>query len=229
MQASRKKARRQNRNRRSNRIASVRGMELAQSRGASGFDARVPKIPMTNLTPMLTHAFLFKCVSTAPITTVITRKRLLDLMGVNIVSAGGANSYARIFGAVRLRRIRMWSNVVALGTTPDNVSLEYDGLYTPSNLIRGQGSGVYPGYIESTPPGNSDRWWSVINQNESEGLFALEATTGAYLEITLDIALVDNEGVTYTSATAAGTLGRVYGTGLETMWTAVGLTPVAAV
>lgn len=158
------------------------------------------------------HTFRFRCTATLTSATAITRKALLDLMSTNVVAAGGANSYSRIFSAIRLREIRAWTDTPALGSAPSSISVEWAALYTPSNIIQCTSSGSNAGFIRTRPPKNSScGWWSLVNQNETEGLFGISCTTGAIIEYDVDIMLVDDEGVTFAANTGAGVLGTVYG------------------
>ncbi len=119
----------------------------------------------------------------------------------------------RIFTAVKLRRVDVWSGVPALGTAPQTVTVEWKGNQAPSTIHSDTGSGVIPAHISTVPPmDSSDRWWSISGSNESEVLFVVGGGVGTVVDVLVTVRLADDEAaVAAENGTAAGaTVGRVY-------------------
>jgi hypothetical protein len=145
-------------------------------------------------------------------TFTITRANLLNL----ILYSTSAVTTARIFEAVRLKRVEVWGNPVALGSQPNQVSLEWIGENSPSTVISDRGMGVRPAHVRSEPPpSSSNRWWSISGTSESDPLFTLIIQANSVIDVTLELRLVEQEAPTAGDVPAGASLGQLYGDYLD--------------
>jgi len=158
--------------------------------------------PARNLTPLMTHVFRYQN-ATAAVQAPVTRGGLLNLMGVGIT----ATTSARIFGAVKLRSIRVWSPIIA-SFTPQLITVEWTGLNAPSSLNSDTSEGLRPAMVHTHPPSDSSAdWWSISGQNETEVLMLITCPVQSIIDVTVDVRFADNESaVVFTSAVAIGTV-----------------------
>jgi len=158
--------------------------------------------PARNLTPLMTHVFRFQN-PTAASQVAITRGGLLNLMGVGIT----ATTSARIFGAVKLRSIRVWSPI-SQAFTPELITVEWTGLNAPSSLHSDSSQGLRPAMVHTHPPPDSSAdWWCITAQNEAEILMLITCPVATIIDVTVDVRFADNEAaVVFTSAVPIGTV-----------------------
>lgn len=169
--------------------------------------------PSRNLTPLMTHVFRFQA-STQASQVAVSRGGLLNLIGFGVLAT---STGARLFGAVKLRKIRVWSPIVS-GFAPQLITVEWTGLNAPSSLHSDSSEGLTPATVHTSPPPDSSAdWWSISGQNESEVLMLITCPSASIIDVTVDIRLADNESaVSFAQATlASGQVGygRLDGTG----------------
>lgn len=152
------------------------------------------------------HRFRFVAGSAASQQN-ITRGNLLNLMFVATSAVAGA----RIYTAVRLRRISVWSPIVAT-FTPQTIALEWRGQYASSKIRSDTSQGLQAAKLSSKPPKlSSTGMWTESGQDEAEVLAILTAPTGSVVDVDLTLKFVDIESFTTTGETYVGeTLGTVY-------------------
>jgi hypothetical protein len=154
------------------------------------------------------HTFRFS--STASALTTITRKNLLNL----VLMANTAITTSRLFGAIRLRRVEIWTEPLALGSAQEATSLEWIGENSPSTLLSDTPSGITPAHIRTTPPKfASERWWCISGSQEADGLFIIGQPTAAAastVDVSVDIRFVDNEAAVAGDVPAGASAGEVY-------------------
>ncbi len=196
--------------RRPNRKSQARGAKSARRLGDG---AKIPRPPQFEIeVKEQSKTFRFICQTAGGYT--ITRKMLCDLMQINVVAAGGANSYQTLIAAIRLRRLRMWQNPPSLGTTPVIMSMEWFGTNTPSLTQADVGNGIVPAHVQGNPPAESScAWWSQTNLNGTDNMFAVAVGVGDTIDVVVDIVMVSTESPStlFTDATGAGALGTTYG------------------
>lgn len=159
----------------------------------------------------LSHRFRFTNGTNAG-SYLITRGNVLNL----ILYATSAITSVRLFEAVRVKRVEIWSNPTALGSAPTSVSLEWLGVQGPSTFHSDTTMGVSPAHIVTQPPANSsDRWWSMSGQNEADNLFGLSLPADSVVDVTLELRLVETEAPTAGDVPAGAALGQLYGDYLD--------------
>jgi hypothetical protein len=153
---------------------------------------------------------------------MITRKQILNLL----LMATSATTTVRLFQAVRLKRVRMWSNPTALGQPSDACQLEWLGENSPSTVISDSSMGVRPAHVNSLPPPSaSNRWWSISGQLESDVLFALTFPANTIVDVTVSARLVEQESPTAGDIPAGASLGQLYGDYLDGITSSI-LSPI---
>jgi len=164
-------------------------------------------------TPTIKFSHKFRFVNgTGSGTYTITRAQLLNL----VVVTPSAITSARIFEAVRLKNVEVWSNPSALGSAPTTLSLEWLGPYGPSTVVSDTSMGVSPAHIRTSPPkSSSDMWWCMSGFNESDQLFTLILPADCVIDVTLDVRLVEQESPTAGDTPAGATIGQLYGSYLD--------------
>jgi len=146
----------------------------------------------------------------------ISGQNLLNLL----VVATSATASFRIWGAVRLKEIEMWS-AGALGTTgaslPQNlIGVEWFGTtnsYMNSVKVTDSSMGIKPAYLRVKPPkeSSSDFWISQGGQSDTTTtLFAINGSIGAVVDVTMLVVLVDDEAASAGPTTTGMTAGTVY-------------------
>jgi len=182
-----------------------------QAASGQGNLSNIPRPPAYTPTMNFLHKFRFNSSTNAGAFT-ITRGNLLNM----VLVATSAVTTARIFQAVRLRRVEMWTNPVAAGADPVNIFLEWLGAYAPSTVISDLCMGLIPAHIRASPPkASSDMWWSMSGSNESEQLFSMTVEANTVIDVTLEVRLVEQESPTAGDVPAGATLGRLYGDYLD--------------
>jgi len=169
----------------------------------------LPTIPFPLLgTPALGHVFQFLAGGAAAPETPITRGDLLNLM---MVAATATTAYS-IIAAIKVKRVRIWSPIVA-AFTPVQVQLEWNGgLYAPSAIHSAISEGLTPAKLESSPPpGSSPDLWSITGaSNLAEVLFSLSCPTGTVVQVTTALRLMDDEPAPTPVVAVGATIGKTY-------------------
>jgi hypothetical protein len=166
-------------------------------------------------TMALTHRFRF--IDGVGGSYTITRASLLNL----IVTATSAVTSVRLMEAVRLIKVKLWTNpIIGTGSASaspiQTCSLEWLGENSPSTLTSDSSMGVRPAHIRSSPPpSSSNRWWSLSGSLETDDLFILTTVAGTVLDIAAEIRLVEMEAPTAGPVPAGATIGQVYGFPLD--------------
>lgn len=152
----------------------------------------------------------------------VSRKNILNLIQV----ATSASTTVRLFEAVRLKKVEMWSQPTALGAAPVTCQIEWIGENSPSTVTSDTSMGVRPAHVVSKPPQfSSNRWWCLSGQQEADTLFNLVYPANTFVDVTIDVRLVEMEAPTAGDVPAGATLGTQYGNYLDGITTAL-LAPI---
>jgi hypothetical protein len=190
------------------------------------------KPPQIETTISFGKTFRFQAATTG--VKSVTRAQLLNLLALNT----GAQTMFRVCEAVKIRRIRIWSNPpgVAQGAALNvPVALQWFSEYGPTKVLSDSGMGFSNGAkLSSKPPPQSlASFWCLTGTAEAVVLFDLSLSEGDVIDIDLTFrvqnqALVATgaEAATVVNSTAAGTLGVVYCLSLD-LNTAGTLPPVS--
>jgi len=155
-------------------------------------------------------------------TYTINRANLLNL----ILYTPTATTSVRLFEAVRVLGLELWSSPTVLGSQASPLALEWLGENGPSTLVSDTSIGVSPAHIRSHPPTRSScEWWSISGQQESDDLFTLTLPVNSTVDVTLAVRIVEQDGPTAGDVPAGATVGRIYGDYLDGL-TSGKLTPV---
>jgi hypothetical protein len=191
-----------NKTRRSQRVG-----KSAKGRG-NGRRKALPNIPFPMLaTPDLGHTFQFQA-SAAVAEQPVTRQDLLNLM---VVATTAANAFG-IIGAVKIKKVRIWSPILST-FVPETVQIEWNGgLYAPSAIHSAVSEGLFPAKLETSPPPMSspDLWSLVGATNLAEVLFTVTAPVNSIIQLSAAIRLMDDEPPGVVTAGVALTVGKVY-------------------
>jgi hypothetical protein len=164
-------------------------------------------------TPTLRTTHKFRFVNGANNGTyTITRAQLLNL----VLYTPTTSTSVRLFEAVRLVGLEMWSSPAALGSQASQLSLEWLGENGPSTIVSDTSIGVSPAHIRSSPPSRSScEWWSMSGQQEADDLFVLVIPVNTTIDVTMALRFVENEAPTEGDAPTGATVGRLYGDYLD--------------
>lgn len=195
------------RNTKSNRKATRRSKTRNSLAGGSSL-IPPPYVP----TIKFAHKFRFASGANAG-NFNITRANILNLIAI----ATTPTSAVRLFEALRLKKVEMWTNPSALGAAPVNLELEWLGENAPSTVISDVSMGVRPAHIRAIPPpSSSNRWWSISGFSETDILFSLGVAANTVIDVTLEVRVVDSESPTLISVLPVGaTVGQLYGNYLD--------------
>jgi hypothetical protein len=167
--------------------------------------------PMYVPTVSLSHKFRFINGANSG-TFNVARSNLLNLLQL----ATTATTTVRLFQAVRLKKVEIWGNPVALGAAPTTVRLEWIGNNAPSTQVSDTGMGVLPAHVSSVPPANSsNRWWCISGTSESEDLFTLVLQPDCVIDVTLELRYVETETPVAGDIPAGASVGQLYGNYLD--------------
>lgn len=151
-----------------------------------------------DISSSMTMTKRFRFQATGALSAGIDVPMIKDLIGI----AAGANSVIMLIEAFRIRKIEM-RNSSALGGTPTNLTLEWNGT-TQSTSKRHTSSsfGLEPAVISSQPPpGTLAYFWHT--GSESSVLFSMEGGTQSIVDLVLDLVLCDDTTVGLTATTTA--------------------------
>jgi hypothetical protein len=167
--------------------------------------------PQFKPTVGFSHKFRFASGTNAG-TTAITRAQLLNLIQV----ATSAVTTVRVFQAVRLKKVEMWTNPPVLGSTPVTCSCEWIGENSPSTVHSDTSMGVQPAHVLSRPPASSsNRWWSLSGQQETDNLIVLIFPADTIIDVSVQVRMVEQENPTAGDVPAGASLGKLYGNYLD--------------
>jgi len=122
----------------------------------------------------------------------------------------------RLFEGVRLKRLELWTQPVALGSPASNLSVEWLGENGPSTVVSDTSIGVSPAHIRTRPPPcSSSQWWCMSGQQESDGLFTLNLPANSTIDVILDVRFVETENPTAGDIPAGAGIGQLYGDYLD--------------
>lgn len=168
----------------------------------------LPNIPFPLLaTPALGHTFQFTALSVAT-ETAITRQALLDL----ILTATSAVLGYPIIGAIKIKKIRIWSPIVST-FVPETVQIEWNGgFYAPSAIHSAISEGLFPAKLETVPPplSSPDLWSLAGASNLAEALFSVSAPQNSIIQLSVAIRLMDDEPQGTPVVLVGATAGKVY-------------------
>jgi len=157
-------------------------------------------------TPSLGHKFRFKAIGAA-VAYPVTRAQLLNLIQV----ATSATTSARVIGAARLKRVRVWSPIDVTAFAPQTISVEWAGPYSPSSIHSASSEGLVPAKLISRPPmGMNPSWWAISGSNETDVLFKITCPQSSIIDVDVALKLVDDEGAVAGDYLTGLTLGKVY-------------------
>lgn len=205
MPKNRRRPRRRNRQR--NRSSLTNGLV------GSGLGTSVVRtaIPSAIVIPVHQQVFKYTAQSETKGATPVTVASLCNL----IWYATSTTTGRRLFGSVRLRRVRMYS--ISPGVDLNFMWLGFQG---PSRTLTATSSDAQPAEIIAIPGADMfQSWWINPNQsmtaNNNQDLFsATSDTTGvSYVEVEVQFTLNDNDNSNVPSntlTTTAATLGQLY-------------------
>jgi len=180
-----------------------------RQRALGGSSSMIP--PPYVPTMRLSHKFRFESGIYNGV-FAISRKNLLNLVQL----ATSTTTTVRIFEAVKLKSVEVWTSPPALGTAPANVSVEWLGENSPSTVVSDTSMGVRPAHVRTKPPpSSSNRWWCISGSMETDTLFQLSVGPNSVIDVTLDLRLVESEPPTAGDAPTAAVNGTLYGNCLD--------------
>jgi len=156
----------------------------------------------------LGHKFQFTAGGAAGGAVPVTRADLLNL----IVVATTGLSASSIIAAIKIKKVRIWSPIVA-AFTPETVQLEWNGgLYAPSAIHSAISEGLFPAKLETSPPPMSspDLWSLTGASNLAEVLFTITTPTSSVVQLHVAMRLMDDEATPTPVVCAGATAGKTY-------------------
>jgi len=142
----------------------------------------------------------------------VARAQLLNLL----LTATSAVTTVRLIQAVRLKKVEVWTNPVALGSPPTTCSVEWLGENAPSTVVSDISMGVRAAHVRTRPPPrSSDRWWCLSGQQENDLLFELVLPANCVIDVTVELRFVEAEAPTAGDVPAGAVLGTLYGDYLD--------------
>jgi hypothetical protein len=180
-------------------------------RGRKGRGGQMGRVPPFTPTMKFSHKFRFVNGSNNG-TFTINRAGLLNLISY----ADSTTTTVRLFEAMRLKSVEVWSNPTALGSAPVAISLEWLGGYGPSTVVSDETMGVQPAHFRTTPPpSSSDRWWCMNGFNETDDLFTLILAANCVIDVVCECRVVEQEAPTPGDGGSGLTNGQLYGDYLD--------------
>jgi hypothetical protein len=191
-------------------------------------DSMPKKPPQFESTITIGKTYRFTCTTGG--VKSITRAQLLNLLVMN-GSVAGTQNY-RLCDAVKIRRIRVWSNppgVAQGGANSSPISLQWFSEYGPTKVVSDSGIGFSDGAKLSSrpPPMSLASFWSLTGTSEATVLFDIALNKGDVIDVDLTQRLQNEtlvasgaEAPVLVSSTAAGTQGVVYCLSLDLNTTA---------
>jgi hypothetical protein len=173
-------------------------------------DMHLVRPPQLRTYPQLTHTYRF--FANSPVTNVeITNDLLFGAAGGICTVANSAVTC--IFGCLRIRRVEIWAPLLSSGT--NEVEILWGNQSTlNSNPVRVTDVSVstaFPAHIRTSPPRNSTAsFWQNIGISGGVPMFHLSCSTGAYIDVTLDLIMWNNEGSGFSTNVGVGVLGDIY-------------------
>jgi hypothetical protein len=139
----------------------------------------------------------FRFVADAAVNQAIDFTCVRELIGMGYHSALPANGIYRLIDAFRIKRVELFA-IGAIGTS-QTVALDWASSNTGrSTRVSDTSLGMAPAHVSTVPPANTaSAFWQ--NTNGSVALFTLAVPSGAVVDLTLDIVLVDTAGAFITS------------------------------
>lgn len=179
-----------------------------QGRGGSRLSSVKP--PEIVSTVCAGHTFRF-LGSTAGTAIPVSRANLLNLMSM----ATTTTNQFRVLSAIKIKRVTLWNEPVALGGAPVAASIEWSGSDDePSTIHSDTALGVRPAFVSTVPPKQSlAAFWSTSGaSNEADILFFIRTASTAVVDIQCSLRYVDDEIATASeNGTAAGSaVGTIY-------------------
>jgi len=168
-------------------------------------------IPPFTPTIRTIHKFRFVNGTNAGAFTIV-RQNLMNL----VLYTPTATTSVRLFEAVRLVGLELWSSPTALGSQASELALEWLGENGPSTLVSDSAIGVSPAHIRSRPPPRSScEWWSMSGQQEADDQFTLILPANSTIDVTMALRVVETEAPTSGDVPAGATVGQLYGNYLD--------------
>jgi hypothetical protein len=185
-----------------------RGRKMAPNKD----DSSLVKVPKTIVTDDLVSASYRYVSGNQLFQTKFTRGSLLNLIGLSYTSS----QLYRVIGAIRLRRIHVWTSAATTGTANDTY-FQWNGAYSKPTTSTSTTMGVSGiSYQTHVPPKKSlASDWSVAGSNETEVLFSMTYNSGDVIQLDVTYMLQNAVTNTYTetSITSTGTalaIGYIY-------------------
>lgn len=138
----------------------------------------------------LTKTFRFQ--ASAAVDTDIVVNHFRSLFGLGYHTALPSNGMYRLMDGFRIIKLELYS-IAAIGTS---TTLEVDWATTGNGKslhVSDTSIGVSPAHVRTTPPERSAAsfWW---DSDSSNVLFHIKCPAGAFLDVTMQLVLVDNVG-----------------------------------
>jgi hypothetical protein len=138
------------------------------------------------------------------------------------MAASATTAYSTI-GAIKIKKVRIWSPIIS-AYTPQLVQIEWNGgLYAPSAIHSATSEGVFPAKLQTSPPlMSSPSLWSLSGaSNLAEVLFSVTAPTGSVVQLQCAVRLMDDEAAPTVIAALGATPGKTYYNYLDGLTSAV--------
>lgn len=168
----------------------------------------LPNIPYPLLaTPALGHNFQYTANAQATELN-ISRVSLLNQL---LVAATAVTAYS-VIGAIKIKKIAVWSPIVS-AFTPQAVQIEWNGgLYAPSAIHSATSEGLFPAKLETKPPPmSSPSLWSLQGaSNSTEVLFTVTCPANSVIQMSVALRLMDDEPAPTAVVPAGATVGKTY-------------------
>ncbi len=200
----------------------------SQNKSARRIKERVLQPPQLAIVPCIHHTFRF--TNAATVTRLnLTFQSLLDLMCVAVT----ANSAYRLFGAVRLKSIKIWCAGVSQ-TQPATVSFQK---FSSTTATMGANSKLYT----DTVLGSASTAFVMVKFNDSEAVGQWQGVgsistygnitcpTGSIVDVTFSATLIEDNlsASVVTGAVAGATAGQTYVRSLDSAAGTTQLVPVS--
>jgi hypothetical protein len=135
----------------------------------------------------------------------LERAQFLNLW--NIITLTNTTA-VRIFNAIKIRKVEMWSPVSA-GASAADFGIEWSSQYGPFETVNGTTQGTArPGHLMTRPPkGSVAGFWSLAGVNESEIVMYIWGPAGTVVDFHLTGSMSADGAASATSVSPSGATG----------------------
>jgi len=192
------------------------GSKKSRNSGETKLGACSGIVPIYRALRPIKEVFRFYCNSTVG-DRLIYRRDLLNL--VYATQGGVLNSTGVVvYQSVLLEKISITATTLQ-GDISNNyatATVAFPGPYAPDSKFAAQGNASKPAKLTVSPPNNSfAALWSTINLNENEVLFMLDCTSGAIIELFLQLVRVNGDNARTVTALSTITSAAVWYNALD--------------